>query len=472
MRIFYLVVAAAGSSADEWDLIDVPIDDWEVTGADGRDTDPYRAKTTELGFAAVDEFENPPYVISQYDEGTLSTSWMGNHAYVTVGKIVKEGVDPRVADEKLWGHYGGPALLRRVQERPNLGMYVFRLGAALDLEGVDTRTDLSWACETADLKTLMKNEWKHYLDFDWKWRQLSVGSPAEFREAVVRNAFAANVPEECVSVFGINLVRAHRLYRNALSESLGKTVPLANLASEKELELPEVLDHIVRADSLAVKLGNIGINNKIISYAWLAWLVRRSLYASEGLFQWCNDGQLCIRETLGDEKLGHARAMGRVFALRMIHGFGFGVDFPRHYLECLTGRAGCDNKFLSAIREGLLEIVSIEDVVGITEIENPVTFQEFRDWVYYHTPFDKEHVFVNRFWTVVDSLTEVQRKHFLFFMTGSGQLSQFEKIMIRYVGLDFEVGLSKPRVQGFTLRVRYGQSESELERDLLRSIKG
>ena len=88
-------------------------------------------------------------------------------------------------------------------------------------------------------------------------------------------------------------------------------------------------------------------------------------------------------------------------------------------MECLTGRAGCDNKFLSAIREGLLEIVSMDDVVGTTEIENSVTFQEFRDWVDYHSPFDKEHVLVKKFWTVVDSLNEVQRKKLFFFMTGN-----------------------------------------------------
>ena len=487
MKWLYLVGAALAS--DDWVSISSADaeEKWELTG-EVAGSEPFNAKFTDLGFQLVDEFEAPKYVISQYDESKLTLVELGNLAYVTINRITKDGVDSRVKDSNLWAYYGGPALMRASETDGEFAVSAFKLAAALELEGISVQGELKWGCEVfkSDLNTLQK-ELKKERFFKWNppSRKQTVSSIKELHEELVNNAFASFLPRECLPSLDENLVIAHRVYRQALTEAMGKKVGVFQLMVDRPQALSQLVGPLLKADPLALRLGKVNLRftkesyrpgdekSTFVSLGFLADISRQIVDSPDGLFGWCDGEFICLRESLGDDKLPLARAMGRVFALRTVEGLGWGMRFPKEYLTMLSKVPS--NKFLAAIRQGFSEVVGIHHVGEFKELlggpKETLSLDQLKANVYYDMRWNAKHEMVVELWKVVDSLDQVGLRKLIFMLTGSTCLGRQEMDIIDYIWIGI---MDEPtpflRARAFELRLQKAGPVEDLRSNLLAAI--
>ena len=460
-------------------------DDWELTGEELAG-DPLKPKMTDLGFEFIDEFETPNYVISQYEESKLPSNWLSNFAYMTINRIVRNGVDNGIKDVNLWDYYGGPTLMRASEKDARFALYAFKLAAALQLEGISVQEELGWGCENFKLDyDFLREELKKQRHFKWKHREQTVSTTKELHEQLVENAFAAFVPKECVSALGENLVISHRIYRAALTEAMGKDIATFRLMMDRPQALSQLVKPLLNADPLAIRLGKVNLRfNNELSLTWdekstfaslgfLSEITRQTVESPDGLFRWCNGEFICLRESLGDDKLDLARAIGRFFALRSVEGLGWGMRFPKEYLGMLVEAP--TNKFLAAIRQGFSEVVGLDHVGEFKELvagpKDTISLTQLKAAVVYATPLHEKHQMMVDLWKVVDKLDQVGLRIFIFMLTGSASLGRQEMDIIERVRIDIMVDRTPfVRFRDFELRLQYARPLEEVRSNLLAAL--
>jgi hypothetical protein len=361
MRALLLgVSAAAGMSG--WTTIhtgeiDSSNDSWEFL-----DDIPPTVVSTDSNFlwTEVEDCEVrktlPDHIITKYEEGTLSLEQLEEYGSQTIDAIISQGIARGIDENNLWSFYGGPVLMRS-----GLGLLGFRLAAALDLEGVPVDDGLSWACESEDFARNLKREISNYWRNSWINRNLKIASISELSEELVQHSFLAKVPSECVSVFGEPTIVAHRIYRQALVESMGTHIRTLRVRVDKT----RILEPLLSANPLSLRLARVIVNFSSGNLGLIEWLgmIERELFRY-GVFKPCNQVEVCLNRTVTKNGIVLARAAGKSFALRTVLGLGWGVSFPKSYLEALLGPAPIhiDNPLLESMRQSFTEIVSLDHI--------------------------------------------------------------------------------------------------------------
>ena len=465
--------------SDDWVSINGsefdPADDaWELLESDDEPLRLNDHSINDLLWSAIEDHEIhailPDHIISKYPEGTLSLHDLERHAFTTISFIIHSGIERTVEYENLWSYYGGPALIRSASSLPSLGLAAFRLAAALELEGVAVDEALTWSCESVDLKEVLRTELRRYRNLEWTERKTWVSSTRELNEEIVRHAFAARVPEECVSIFGENTVIAHRVYRQALIESLGRRVPVLHLSLDRSRTFSQSVTPVLEADILSLRLGKISIDyvseSSVID--WLATLNRQ-----QNLFQWCEGDHMCLSDSLRDDQLLAARAMGRMFAIRTVSGIGWGMKLPEKYWDSLLKPAPVliSNRFLEAIRQGFSEIVSLDHVGGFRELAGGPREAISRSELKAASAWDGKERTILNFWKLVDMMTEIEFSKLLMKLTGSRCLNADELSATGFIKFELSMNSeSRLRLSHLSVRMAFSMPKADLKSQLFAAI--